>query len=111
MAHSYVSQLLHCVFSTKERRRIITPDLQLRLLPYIGGIARENKFRLLHAGGVDDHIHLLISLSKILSISKAIQLLKGGSSKWVHDTFPEYRGRIWCVLDIDKREAEDDTVH
>ena len=50
MAHSYVSQLLHCVFSTKERRRIITPDLQLRLLPYMGGIARENKFRLLHAG-------------------------------------------------------------
>ena len=95
MAHSYVSQLLHCVFSTKERRRIITPDLQLRLLPYMGGIARENKFRLLHAGGVDDHVHLLLSLSKTISISKGIQLIKGGSSKWVHDTFPEHRMFEW----------------
>jgi REP element-mobilizing transposase RayT len=61
----------------------------------MGGIARENKFRLLHAGGVDDHVHLLLSLSKVLSISKAIQLIKGGSSKWVHDTFPEHRMFEW----------------
>ena len=61
----------------------------------MGGIARENNFRLLHAGGVDDHVHLLLSLSKVLSISKAIQLIKGGSSKWVHDTFPEHRFFEW----------------
>jgi REP element-mobilizing transposase RayT len=61
----------------------------------MGGIARENKFRLLHAGGVDDHVHLLLSLSKVLSISKAIQLIKGASSKWVHDTFPEHRMFEW----------------
>jgi putative transposase len=57
MAHSYVSQLLHCVFSTKERRPMITPELQSRILPYMGGIARENKMKLIHAGGVDDHVH------------------------------------------------------
>jgi len=37
----------------------------------------------------------LLSLSKVLSISKAIQLIKGGSSKWVHDTFPEHRFFEW----------------
>jgi REP element-mobilizing transposase RayT len=95
MAHSYVSQLLHCVFSTKERRRIITPDLQLRLLPYMGGIARDHKFRLLHAGGVDDHVHLLLSLARAMSIAKAMQLIKAGSSKWVHNTFPEHRSFEW----------------
>jgi len=95
MAHSYVSQLMHCVFSTKERRRIITPELQSRLLPYMGGIARENKMKLLHSGGVDDHVHLLLSLPKTMSISKGIQLIKGGSSKWVHDTFPEHRWFEW----------------
>ncbi len=47
MAHTYTSQLLHCVFSTKERRRIITPELQERLWPYMGGIARENKMKAL----------------------------------------------------------------
>ncbi|MEJ7849067.1 MAG: IS200/IS605 family transposase [Pyrinomonadaceae bacterium] len=95
MSHSYVSQLIHCVFSTKQRRPIITPELQSRLFPYIGGIARENKMKLIAAGGMEDHVHLLISMPKTLNISKAMQLIKGGSSKWVHDTFSEHRTFEW----------------
>jgi len=86
---------MHCVFSTKERRPIITPDLQTRLFQYIGGIARENKMKLIAAGGIADHVHLLISVSRTISISKAMQLIKGGSSKWIHDTFPEHRSFEW----------------
>lgn len=86
---------MHCVFSTKERRPLITPELQIRLFAYLGGIARENKMKLLAAGGVADHVHLLLSLAKTMSISKAMQLLKGGSSKWIHDTFPEHRLFEW----------------
>lgn len=95
MAHTYTSQLMHCVFSTKERRTMITPGLQERLWPYLGGIARENKMKLLSVGGVADHVHLLLSLPATLSISKAMQLLKGGSSKWIHDTFPEHHLFSW----------------
>lgn len=80
MAHSYVSQLMHCVFSTKERRPFITPELQPRLFAYIGGIAKKNKMKLIAAGGIEDHVHLLILLSKMLDIAKAMQLIKGGSS-------------------------------
>jgi REP element-mobilizing transposase RayT len=86
---------MHCVFSTKERRPIITPELQARLFQYIGGISRENGMKLIAAGGIADHVHLLISLSRTLSISKAMQLIKGGSSKWIHDTFPELRLFEW----------------
>jgi putative transposase len=67
----------------------------MRLLPYLGGIARKNGMKLIHAGGVDDHVHLLLSLAKVLSVSKAMQLIKGGSSKWVHDMFPEHRLFEW----------------
>lgn len=74
---------------------MITPELLARLIPYIGGIARENGFRLIYGGGVDDHIHLLISLAKTMAISKAMQLIKGGSSKWIHDTFPEQKAFEW----------------
>ncbi len=95
MAHSFVNQLLHCVFSTKERRPLITSDLQARLYPYIGGIARENKMKLIVAGGVADHVHLLVSLPSTLCIAKAMQLIKGGSSKWIHDTFAEHRKFEW----------------
>ena len=74
---------------------MITPELQPRLFQYIGGIARENKVKLLAAGGVDDHVHLLISMPSTISISKAMQLIKGGSSKWIHETFPEHRLFEW----------------
>jgi REP-associated tyrosine transposase len=93
--HSFVSCLMHCVFSTKERRRLITPDLQERLYPYLGGIARENKMKALSIGGVEDHVHALLSIPATLPIAKAVQLLKGNSSKWIHETFPNQRLFEW----------------
>ncbi len=86
--HSFVSCLLHCVFATKERRPFITGRLQKRLWPYLGGIARENQMKALVIGGVENHVHVLLSIPATLSIAKAIQLLKGNSSTWIHDTFP-----------------------
>jgi putative transposase len=95
MSHSYISALYHCVFSTKERRSTIDEELQERLWPYMGGIARENKMAALAIGGVEDHVHLLLSIPSTLSIAHAVQLIKGGSSKWVHDTFPDKKGFEW----------------
>ncbi len=92
---SYVSSYHHCVFSTKERRPILTPDLRERLWPFLGGIARQNKFTAVEIGGVADHVHLLLSMPATLSVAKAMQLIKGGSSKWVRETFPEQRAFAW----------------
>ena len=93
--HTFISCHLHCVWSTKERRRLITPALQERLWPYLGGIARANKMTAIEIGGVEDHIHVLLSLPSTLSISKAVQLLKGNSSKWIHDTLKEHGDFEW----------------
>jgi REP element-mobilizing transposase RayT len=46
-------------------------------------------------GGPSDHVHILLSLPSTLSIAKAVQLLKGNSSKWIHETFPELRNFEW----------------
>ncbi len=94
---SYVSSYFHCVFSTKDRRPLITPRLRERLWPYLGGIARENNMTAVEIGGVPDHVHLLLSVPPTLCIAKAMQLIKGGSSKWVHDTFPEQRLFRWQI--------------
>jgi REP element-mobilizing transposase RayT len=59
---SYISSYFHCVFSTKERRRLITPELRERLWPFLGGIARQNKMKAIEIGGVEDHVHILLSL-------------------------------------------------
>ena len=95
MPHSYISNLMHCVFSTKERFPFITPELESRLWPYIGGIARENKMKAIAIGGTLDRVHALLSLPATMSFAKAVQLIKGGSSKWIHDTFREHRKFAW----------------
>jgi putative transposase len=93
--HSFVSCLIHCVWATKERRAIMTPDIQQRLWPYLGGIARENKMKALAIGGMEDHLHVLLSIPSTLSVAKSVQLLKGNSSKWIHETFPHLLDFEW----------------
>jgi len=92
---SYISSYLHCIFSTKERQRLITPALRDRLWPFLGGIARQNQMKAIEIGGVEDHVHILLSLPSTMAVSKALQLIKGGSSKWIHETFPEHRTFAW----------------
>lgn len=87
MANSYISGLVHYVFSTKERRKSISPTTQPKLWAYLGGIARRNGMKALAIGGTEDHVHVLLSLPATIPISKAVQLLKGGSSKWMNDEF------------------------
>src|SRR5256885_5450520 len=91
---SYVSSYFHCVLITKERP-FITAALRERLWPFLGGIARQHKMKAIEIGGVEDHVHILLSLPATMPISKGVQLIKGGSSKWVHDTFPEHKLFGW----------------
>lgn len=93
--HSFINCLVHCVFSTKGREPILTSEIRERLWPYLGGIARENQMTALAIGGVADHVHLLLSLPATLSVAKAMQLLKGNSSKWLHETFPRLQNLGW----------------
>jgi putative transposase len=89
--HSFTSILIHYVWSTKNRDPLLTSNQRERLWPYLGGIARENKMKALAIGGAADHVHTLISLPATMAIAKAVQLLKGNSSKWIHETFPKLR--------------------
>jgi len=95
MSHSYVSNLMHCTFSTKGRSPVIDSELESRLWPYLGGIARENRMKALAVGGTSDHLHALLSLPGMMSFAKAVQLIKGGSSKWVNETFPTSKKFAW----------------
>jgi len=61
----------------------------------MGGIARKNDMKALAIGGIEDHVHLLLSLPSTLTIAKAIQQVKGASSKWVHETFREHEHFAW----------------
>ena len=95
MTNSYISLYIHIVFSTKGREPMIIPELQNRLWAYLGGIARENSMKALSVGGTKDHVHTLLSLPATLAVAKAVQLIKGGSSKWVHDAYVDLRQFAW----------------
>jgi len=60
MPGTYSQILLHVVFSTKHRARLIDAELADQLYPYIGGIVRAEKATLYAIGGVEDHLHLCL---------------------------------------------------
>ncbi|MBV9008815.1 MAG: IS200/IS605 family transposase [Verrucomicrobia bacterium] len=93
--HTYTSSLFHCVFATKNRAPSLRNDLRSRLWPYLGGIARENGMKALAIGGAADHVHILLRLPATMPLAKALQLLKGNSSKWMHETFPRLSHVAW----------------
>jgi putative transposase len=80
MAHTYVSELIHCVFSTKQRRNLISTEIQPQLWAFLGGVARKNGFKVLMVGGTENHVHILLSLPATMPLAKAVQLVKGASS-------------------------------
>jgi putative transposase len=93
MGHTYHDCLFHVIFSTKERRAFPIDAMQ-RLHRYMVGIAEHNDFTAILIGGVEDHVHLLLSIPCSMSSSKAVQLIKGGSSKWFNEQFPG-KGFAW----------------
>ena len=82
----------------------------------LSGIARENGIPIVAVGGAVDHVHLLISLPRTTSIAKAVQLLKSGSSKWIHENFSGVteirmaRG-VWSFLGRSFPESDDGAVY
>ncbi|MHB8973880.1 MAG: IS200/IS605 family transposase [Pirellulaceae bacterium] len=95
MANTFTSLHYHIAFSTKRRERWLTPDIEDRIWEYLGGIAKQNGMQPHRVGGIEDHVHLVVALPPTLSVSKGVQLLKGGASKWIHETFPKMSGFAW----------------
>lgn len=85
MAQTYAKLLYHIVFSTKNREMWIDPAWRPELHAYIGGVIRNRKGELLAAGGIPDHIHLLVRFAADRSISDMLRDIKSNSSGWLHE--------------------------
>lgn len=95
MSHSYSSNRIHLIFSTKRREKPISEALQPKLWPYMAGIARNHGFEAIKVGGVQDHAHALLLLPPAIPLAKAVQILKSCSSKWLNDTGTAGKDFAW----------------
>jgi len=95
MGHTYSNLLFHTIFGTKDRRPLIAEESRQRLYEYMAGIARNEFGRALVIGGVEDHVHGLLSLRTDVPIAEAMRKWKSLSSGWVHKTFPQQQAFAW----------------
>jgi REP element-mobilizing transposase RayT len=95
MPQSYTCLHYHLVFSTKNRAPSITLEIRQRLWEYLGGMVRNAGGIPLQIGGVEDHVHLLVTLRQQPALADFMRELKAGSSGWVHDTFPDAQDFWW----------------
>lgn len=95
MAQSLASILIHIIFSTKNRQRLIHPEIAQELHSYMAGISRAHESQIHEIGGIEDHVHLLVSLPRTLTLSKLIENIKKGSSKWIKTKGNVYSDFAW----------------
>jgi putative transposase len=85
MSHTYSQNVIHVVFSTKDRRKSIPEDLQPRMWAYTARTCQKIGIFVCAIGGTEDHIHLLIQIPPSLAVSKAVLAIKSNSSRWASE--------------------------
>lgn len=95
MPQSLDRVLLHLVFSTKNREPWLEDSFRDELHAMFGGIAGNLGGRLLSAGSVEDHVHLLVVLPRTLTIADLVKNLKTGTAKWLKSSFASLSGFQW----------------
>ena len=96
MTQSLARTLLHTVFSTKDRRPF-RRDISLReeLHRYLGGILINHDCQPIIIGGVEDHVHILSTLSRTCQAAEMVKEVKRGSSLWLKTKSPDLRDFGW----------------
>src|ERR1039458_970531 len=86
MPQSLAKILVHTVFSTKDRRPFLRDTaLRQELHHYLGGILKNLECQPFVVGGVEDHVHLLASLSRTCAAAEMVKEVKRGSSLWTKE--------------------------
>jgi REP element-mobilizing transposase RayT len=83
MPQSLAQIYVHIIFSTKDRHPFLGPEIRAELFPYTATILRNLECYPVEIGGVEDHLHILCSLSKNLAVKELIEKVKTPTSKWL----------------------------
>jgi putative transposase len=94
-SHTKHKNMYHLVWIPKYRKRILEGLLKKRLEELLESCAKENGWEIQELNVQQDHVHLVIQLPPSISVSEAIQFLKGISSKIIRSEFPEIKKYLW----------------
>lgn len=92
---TYICNLAHFVWGTANREPLIRKSWRDNLHGYLGGVLKNKKARLLAAGGIEDHMHVLVSLPATLSLADAANAMKANSSRWIRENAPQCKSFSW----------------
>ncbi|MBS1512544.1 MAG: IS200/IS605 family transposase [Bacteroidetes bacterium] len=85
MSNTYTQIHLHLVFTVQNRLSLIDESWSERLYQYISGIVRKNTHKTIAINGMPDHVHLVIGMRPVQSLSDLMQDIKMQSSKWINE--------------------------
>lgn len=94
MANTFTQIILHTTFHVKDDRQIDKGDIP-RLCAYIKGIVQNEGGTLIASGGTTNHIHLLLTQPKTISLSNYMMKIKANSSRWLKELGSQYRAFAW----------------
>ncbi len=95
MSQSLTKLIIHLIYSTKRREPDLGDEIRDELQRYTAGILQELESPAILINSVPDHVHILYLHSKNLSVSKVVEEVKKGSSKWLKTRGPGYSGFHW----------------
>jgi REP element-mobilizing transposase RayT len=95
MANTYTKLNIHIVFHVKSTGICIKKEDLPQVFQYIGGIIQNVGGYPVTVGGVDNHIHILATMPKTMSVSEFVQKIKANSSKWIKTLDEYYESFVW----------------
>lgn len=85
MANTYHQIYLQTVFAVKYRKALLHEEWRSNVLGVIGNLINESNCKTLIVNGVEDHVHCLIGLKPVVSVSELMKAVKAKSSKYIND--------------------------
>ena len=93
MANTLVKIDIHLIFHVKSTGVLLQKETLPELFRYIGGVITNIGGMSIEIGGMPDHIHILSSLPKTMSLADFARAVKANSSRWINQQ-KQYQGRF-----------------
>ena len=93
--HTFHRLMYHIVFVPKYRRRVLQRELVRHLTHLFYECCKANRWYIHELAIMPDHVHMLLQLPPRMPLPKAVQYLKGGTSKIIRKAFPELEEFLW----------------